>query len=425
LQAPRFSDISALPTYRREQVEGAYVPLSIESSAARWAQQAGYRSLDLPDTVPPERPIQDSYLAGMAMEVAAAQARTAQSHVHAEDLTCVYWNWGVRPNLPDGEVLFALISRAQTLLHDSVWAKFFPFLADVDTEARSATMVPGPQYVRHLIDEPVFLLGAGNQEGHFVMDLIPRLQGIKALGLDPGIPVIVGRLLPYQKRVIQALGLNFHFYEVAPPAEMTLETLVFKEAWYSEVSSACLKARFIDECVAAVPMRRPEHRALAAQLPKFFYLKRGGGEHPARVRNGVDVEQALNGLGFVTLSCADRSPAELITLFSNAQVVVAEPGTPLSNFLNYCPPSCYAVWMVPETVCRGQGLVSLAPVYDVLIRRLSHIAILPGVQQGEQFGWAVPHDYPVADLLAQVSVLSAMAEDEALAGAAPVEETAV
>lgn len=395
---PQFFDISELPSYRREAWPGVQARLTIEESPAKWAAMSGYSFTSYPDDIP-SNILPDSLLQRRSLENATQQAREALTNVCAQDLTCLYWNWGVRPNLPSGEVLFSSISRTNTVLSSRFWAKYLPFLSNMSEQDGTIDLRFVGQINCHHIDEDVFLLGGVNQEGHFTMDLLPNLIGIKSQDLSPDTPIIVGKLYPYQRRIIEAMNLNYSFYQVEPPAPMSLDVLKLKKAYASHPLSSKFKAEFLSDCASSFRNSASRQGILSSSLPRYFYLKRGFGERTNRVENRQEIEDALNARGFLSVSCDNRDPKELISLFSNAQLIVSESGTPFSNFCNYCPPDCKGIWLMPESVCNGLDISALDPVVDVLLRCTGRSFIYPGAVVGDKYAWSTPHVYPVAGLI--------------------------
>jgi len=395
---PQFFDISRLTSYKYGNSSGIDINLMIEESPQKWAEASGYRYTSQADENEIKTPIQNCFLFNKAIEYAVSRPKEAVTNVFADNLTCVYWNWGVRPNLPFGEIVFLEISKEDIYIGSAFWAKYYPFLSNHQDGKCTLKFDGNINY--HSVEEQVYFLGGVNQEGHFVKDLIPKLMGIKMLNLDRNIPIVVSRLYPYQRKIIKDLGLNFSFYEIAPPESMSFDLVRFRNAFVSYPLTSSIKSTFFRQCVAHIRGGFNADRNFVQNLPKYFYLKRDSSEETKRVFNTSDIEKALGRLGFLSISCEGRDPKELIALFSNAKLIVSDPYTPLLNWHNYCRSSCYAIWMIPESYSNGIDPTPLNNgVLDDLFVSLDKLFILTGTLTNDVYSSTAPHTYCVEDLL--------------------------
>jgi capsular polysaccharide biosynthesis protein len=177
---------------------------------------------------------------------------------------------------------------------------------------------------------------AGENFGHFLLDLLPRLHLLEATGMLAGIDhVLVPHLATTEARTLLArTGLeSASLVELGPDDIVTASELVVTSFPGSQRTTPRWAARYLRKRFSDPP--------LPVAGPRLVYLARG--EH---VRAPID-EPALIGilgeLGFTTVH-PDRQPGNAV--LASADVVVGANAASLANVV-FCAPGTTLVELVP------------------------------------------------------------------------------
>jgi capsular polysaccharide biosynthesis protein len=226
------------------------------------------------------------------------------------------------------------------------------------------------------------------------MDFLPSLFKIKEERNNQDIPILVSQLTDRQREIIALFGLNFNFFEIEPSTPRSLKIINLSAADISLAISPVAKATFFRNEVQLIQKRTMHLNSGINGLKRtLFYFKRNGNETPSRVSNHAEIGNELEKIGFSSLQCDCLNIQELIATLADAKVVVAEPGTPASNFFNFCPKDCKLIWLMPQYASDAKDLNVNEPVFDVISRNIENVYVFPGEIVDGAYSWSTPHTY--------------------------------
>jgi capsular polysaccharide biosynthesis protein len=226
--------------------------------------------------------------------------------------------------LPEGRVLGtgrAVISRDGALVGD-----LSPYFGTQSPREHPVFLRPfatAPHLVRG--DLGVVACRGDMNYYHFVMDALPRLALLEAAASAPAPDhIYVPAQAPFQRELLARLGYaaNRVVDSVRWPHVMAdrlvVPTLADPDLKTPPWTVAFLRQRLLDAVDAPAGTRR-------------IYLTRGSTRHTRIVRNESDVMSLLSPYGFERVDPGTLTVAQQISLFSEAQVVVAPHGGALTN----------------------------------------------------------------------------------------------
>jgi capsular polysaccharide biosynthesis protein len=178
--------------------------------------------------------------------------------------------------------------------------------------------------------------GARSNYGHFVLDCLPAVVAIQALGLREH-DFVFPRLTTWQRDHLQLVGLN-GYRELDAPLVVS-DHVVFTNAmdhYLHRPSEATLEVR---------------HQQLSRAGPgtapgiKLYLSRRGDGKR--RFVGEATLERDLESLGFVSVDPGALSVPQQIQLFRDASVIVGPTGAAFANVL-YAKPGSLVVEIQPR-----------------------------------------------------------------------------
>jgi hypothetical protein len=191
-----------------------------------------------------------------------------------------------------------------------------------------------------------------NNYYHWMLDLLPKL--FIALAAGPGRAIFyLGASHPFQKQTLELLGIPLSrvIDGNAVPFLQADELIVpfLGERHPPNVFDAA-KCRLLAE---VLPALLPANTT-SPDLPRRFVVSRSK-TRSRHIRNEADLLARLQPLGFRAVYLEDLSLLEQITLFAQAEAVVASTGAGLTNLVHARPGTPVAILMpeeCPDLVCQ-------------------------------------------------------------------------
>ncbi|HUO53401.1 MAG TPA: glycosyltransferase 61 family protein [Rhodoblastus sp.] len=174
--------------------------------------------------------------------------------------------------------------------------------------------------------------------GHFLLDVVPLM----ALGDEIGAPMLSWPLKPWQKPIVERLGLKPGLLREIPARTHLIEEPVVSNRL------AGLGAHIAHPGAKQTFERIRSHVAVAnfADLPRKFFLMRGM-KHNRALKNRVELAETLTAHGVVAVQPEILSFDQQVALFARAELVVAEFGAALANVV-FCPPGAKVLEIISE-----------------------------------------------------------------------------
>lgn len=226
------------------------------------------------------------------------------------------------------------------------------FVTDASWYGSATEEVPLPEHLPGptVIDGRCALLcseWAGENFGHFLLDLLPRLHLLESSGaleevdhvLVPPLGTVEARTLLDRSGIHPDRLIELGPGEAITASDMVVTTFPGRRRTTPRWAVAYLRRRFTDTPHADLPPAGPRP---ADTGPALIYLARG--DHARAPVNEGAVISALEDLGFTTVY-ADRQPGN--ALFAGARVVVGPNAAALSNVV-FCRPGSSLVELVPS-----------------------------------------------------------------------------
>jgi tetratricopeptide (TPR) repeat protein len=167
---------------------------------------------------------------------------------------------------------------------------------------------------------------------HWMCDVLPRVELLRHQGSIEAIDrFLVNATLPFQRETLELLGISTqHILEVEQQHYIQAGTLIIPSfsgnpAWMSKFACHFLRRSFLQHLLKPV-----------IHSPKRLYVSRQS-TATRRILNEQQLIDQLVSLGFKPVALETLSVVEQITLFANAEVVIAPHGSGLTNIL-FCKP---------------------------------------------------------------------------------------
>jgi len=191
-----------------------------------------------------------------------------------------------------------------------------------------------------------------NNYYHWMLDLLPKLFIALAAGLGSG-TFYLGASTPFQKQTLELLGIpSARVIDCNATPFLQADELIVPflgERHPPNVFSAP-KCRLLVDVFSFLT----GSKASSKNLPARFVVSRGK-TRSRRVVNEAELLVRLEPLGFRAIYLEDLSLAEQITLFAQAEAIVASTGAGLVNLIHARPGVPVAILMpeeCPDLVCR-------------------------------------------------------------------------
>lgn len=193
--------------------------------------------------------------------------------------------------------------------------------------------------VEHIEGRVVLLSGlAGHVYYHWMIDILPRLELLQLSGVNfKEIDWFVVNSLskPYQSETLKLLGIepdkiiesDRHSYIQA--TELIVPSFPGYLDWVPSGTIKFLRQTFLPQV------------SLAKTSKQKIYVSRAKAKN-RRLINELEVSQLLSDWGFKTVFLEEMSVLEQVTIFANAEIVVAPHGSGLTNLV-FCPPDTKVV----------------------------------------------------------------------------------
>lgn len=225
----------------------------------------------------------------------------------------------------------AVITRGGVVLHSSVAEALYltPTLLALPGAAASndGVSLTLPTDIAQLRSATVFLPWGGRfNYGHFLLDALPALAAVRETGLLATHPPVTPLLNPWQRELLQ-LYLGEDAYQ---PVETPARVLEIGDVVFASPMDHFLHApnRIMVEVRDAILTNIKTGPTRMSRL----YLSRRKDEK-RRLINEVTLEEAMRLRGFTIVFPADYSVVEQISLFRDADIIVAPTGAALANVL--------------------------------------------------------------------------------------------
>lgn len=192
--------------------------------------------------------------------------------------------------------------------------------------------------------EGVALLVAQSERqnyGHFLFDIVPLID----LGLEIGAPMVSWPMSAWQRSICARMGLTMGRVREIPALTHLIDQPIISNR-LSGNGTSCVHPRvrpIFEKIKANVAADSLEPK------PRRFFLMRSQRGH-RRLNNQVELAEALAVRGIVALRPETLSFDDQVTLFSGAELIVAEFGAALANVV-FCAPNVRIV----EIICEGQN----------------------------------------------------------------------
>ncbi|WP_158272057.1 glycosyltransferase family 61 protein [Marinicauda salina] len=239
------------------------------------------------------------------------------------------------------------------------------------------------------VERAAVLTGPGGRiYGHWLIDVLPRLDHYLEDTLEPGTLYLTNPLKPFMREILTAVGADwlalrdYHPSRIHAVDELIIETL---PRHFHVVQASRLHAG----------LERLEHGLPAVadtgiEPARKIYVSRARWQRRTLV-NGVEIEAYLAGRGWRVVHPETLTVAEQRALFSCAEIVLGEDGSGLHNTL-FSPPGARLL-----VINLGRSNLFHASLSDI---KEQHIAYIDAEPNGAK-GWHLPIDR-LADTLAEV-----------------------
>lgn len=204
--------------------------------------------------------------------------------------------------------------------------------------SRPHCLLPGIREFGH----DVVSLVASNQRFyfHWIFDVLPRLGMARQAGFENG-PFFVSTKLPFQRETLKILGIDesrlinaSEIGAIVTPNLVVPCHRIMPGLEYSKWSIDFLRGNFLvaqDEGPGSSPRR--------------LYVSRGSATH-RRVTNEPELVFCLSRYGFEAIRTEELPFREQVSLFGNAEIVVAPHGGGLANLV-FCTPGTKVIELFP------------------------------------------------------------------------------
>ena len=223
----------------------------------------------------------------------------------------------------------AVVTNDDTLLFDlsPYYGAFRPAQHPIFLRGRLPEVVDEPGSVGVLTTRGV------DNYYHFVTDVLPRVELLRGAGVAPD-RYLVNSAFPFQTSLLERVGID--------PAQV-IESSALPHLRAEELVVATLP----DNHLRTPPwvtdwLRQMLMPEVVGPPAKRLYLTRGRRRHTRRVENEDAVVAALGALGSDALDPGALPVDEQLSLFAQAEVVVAPHGAGLTNLV-FCQPGATVV----------------------------------------------------------------------------------
>ncbi|MBD2461577.1 DUF563 domain-containing protein [Oscillatoria sp. FACHB-1407] len=187
---------------------------------------------------------------------------------------------------------------------------------------------------------------SGHVYFHWMLDILPRIEILRSQGIDLNAIdwfVINSQRHPFQQETLAHLGIpSEKMLESDRHPHIQADLLVpsFPGAlgWSQPWALQFLRQRFL------------HLSAQNASTPRRIYISRSNARY-RRVLNEAEVIPMLRSHGFVAVTLESLSLVEQITLFANAEAIVAPHGSGLTN-ITFCQPNTSVIELVSPNYIR-------------------------------------------------------------------------
>lgn len=293
--------------------------------------------------------------------------------VCAENLRLVYWRWPPNARQPNGEEILMPVSRANDIVWDPFWLRFYPFINDIAPDGTRCTVNATPFVTHHQrITQECFFMGGKDNFGHWFADFVSNLQAIESAQLPADLPIITTPLNAWQRDSLTCMGFGQQLQELAPPMPTPSCTIVeFDRVWLAGDFAMhqrlwYLRKIFRENCSASTA-------SSANPLPSRIYITRPPSSGH-RIANEEAVCAFLKTRGFTILYGENLDIRGKVKLFGQADIVVSGPGTTPFNHFVFAQPGCILVTLWPRPVYESATTVS--PNGKLIHEAYYHVTIL-------------------------------------------------
>lgn len=335
-------------------------------------------------------------------------SKNSAAIVHASEATLIQQPW-----LSANRMIldyYLLSSGGDLLFSDPRWAqgivgKCFITSLEGDGCACAISLDDYPQLGR--FEEPCFEMGASENWGHWMADILPKLLVYDELADRDSRRLVFGHLNPAMLESLELLGIDpAHHVAVGGEAQ--------PRARY--VFADLAVAGPVDRAAAYAYLRRRFQESLPAsgQEGKRIYFSRAHMRPRSRVYNDEAVEQHFRRLGFDIVRGDELSVAQSVRLMVGAEIVAATLGAAFGNFM-LAGENAEFICLFPEPM-RQQGghlgFSSWLAYYEPFFPRMG--VVWGGFGDSEQ-AYAKEHGLLLADIaasydLAQIDMALMQAE---------------
>lgn len=263
--------------------------------------------------------------------------RNSRGHKHdvfltlAHDIKVMEWVF------PGGDEDFAIFSTRGDYLYDDYYDRIFwlPYMAGNRylrflAEDRKHALIDFYAYEKnlHQISNPCIFLGSRSNYGHWLLDFVTRLWVVDTYPEIRNLPLVVGRLAPYQKELLHILGYDNELIELSPTAGSHYGIFAIDQAYIPGTPPLPVGKEFLK---VKTDKFFQDRKPLARR--KGIYLSRRNSRPRHRVENDEEVSDFLAARGFDILFAEQLSVEETARYCKEARIVVTPIGAQSSNII--------------------------------------------------------------------------------------------
>ena len=268
--------------------------------------------------------------------------RNSRGHKHevflarAQNIKIMEWVFA------SGDEDFAVFSAQGDYLYDDYYDRVFwlPYMAGNRylrflAQDRKHALIDfyANEKILQQISGPCVFLGSRSNYGHWLIDFVTRLWVVDKYPAIRNLPLVVGRLAPYQKELLHILGYDNELIELSP-----VSSAAGTQSHYGIVG--------IDQAyIPGTPPLPVGKEFLKVKTDKFFqgckplvrrrgiYLSRRNSRPKHRVENDEEVSEFLAARGFDILFAEQLSVEETVRYCKEARIIVTMIGAQTANII--------------------------------------------------------------------------------------------
>ena len=280
--------------------------------------------------------LQHAYLDGLP-ECMTGIYRNSRGHTHevflaqAQNIRVMQWVF------PGGDEDFAVFSSRGDYLYDDYYDRVFwlPYMAGNRylrflANDRKHGLIDFYEYEKSLkrIAGPCVFLGSRSNYGHWLLDFVTRLWVVDKYPEIKKLPLVVGRLAPFQKELLHILGFDNELIELSPAAGSHYGIFAIDQAYIPGTPPLPVGKTFLkDKTDKYFRNRKPLERR------KGIYLSRRNSRPRHRIENDEEISEFLADRGFDILFAEQLSVEDTVRYCKEARIVVTTSGAQSSNII--------------------------------------------------------------------------------------------